>query len=216
MILLKPSFEVLCLPFGNPAIFIEHCGRVCYKSEDKITDDSAVKFCTMLNSKQHESVFEHVTATVRFIANRGFTHELVRHRLASYSQESTRYCNYGKKGVRFIIPSWIDLPEGEYGNGIPAPKQYTAEEMYWLDSMHKAEFNYNKLLELGQSPQQARGVLPIDLKTEIIMTANIREWKHVFKLRCSGKAHPQMQELMRPLYEEFNQWFPEYYADLLW
>lgn len=201
MYLLKPSYEILYYP-ENILQFLEVCGRVCYKSEEKITNNSAEKFCSMIKERQHESVIEHMSITVRFIANRGFTHELVRHRLASYSQESTRYCNYGKKGVKFIIPPWLDLKEGEY-NKFSYP-----ENNYWLNAMLTAEIYYNILLKKGWKPQQARGVLPIDLKTEIIVTANIREWNHIFKLRCSSAAHPQMQELMKPLKSEFQKRTP--------
>ncbi|MBD3404680.1 MAG: thymidylate synthase (FAD), partial [Candidatus Lokiarchaeota archaeon] len=114
MQLIKPSYEILSCPDASILKLIEMAGRVCYKSEDKITDDSAPKFCRMILSRQHESVIEHASMTVRFVVDRGFTHELVRHRLASFSQESTRYCNYSKKGIQFIIPPWLDIEPGNY------------------------------------------------------------------------------------------------------
>jgi len=207
MYLLKPSFEIINFPI-RVLQKLELYGRVCYKSEERITNISAEKFCKMIKSLKHESVIEHCSATVRFICNRGFTHELVRHRLASYSQESTRYCNYKKTGVTFIIPPWVKLQLGEYTRNMLNFHNYPIHARYWLDSLLNAEYNYNKLLEEGWSPQQARGVLPIDLKTEIIITANLREWMHIFELRCSKQAHPQMQELMVPLREEFTTRLP--------
>lgn len=170
----------------NALQLIEKAGRTCYKSEDRITEDSAEKFVTMIQSYEHESVLEHANATFRMITDRGVTHEIVRHRIASYSQESTRYCNYSKdkfgNEITVIMPVWF---------------QNSDDEGYatWAAAMTDAEDAYFKLLSLGQTPQQARAVLPNSLKTEIVMTANFREWIHFFKLRTSPKAHPQMREL---------------------
>lgn len=204
MELIKPSYEIISFP-NNCSKFLELCGRVCYKSEDRITECSADKFCSMIAKNQHLSVLEHASATVRFIVNRGFTHELVRHRIASFSQESTRYCNYNKKGIRFIIPPWTQDIIPSYLNDTNDIKQnLSIQSKIWLEAMLNAEAAYKRLIDLGRKPQEARGVLPIDLKTEIIMTANIREWMHVFKMRASKKAHPQMQEIMYPLLQEFS------------
>lgn len=212
MILCKPSYEILT-NLNGPEILklIELAGRTCYKSESNITDESATKFCENILKLGHESVIEHASITVRFIANRGFTHELVRHRLASFSQESTRYCNY-KGGVTFIIPPWVDVKPGKYKPPLLYsaifPENTDKGILLWFGAMGCNENMYLALLNQGWTPQQARGVLPIDLKTEIIMTANIREWRHIFKLRCSRKAHPQMRELMIPLRNELSAKVP--------
>lgn len=174
MILCKPDYQLLT-PLDGPAMLelIERAGRTCYKSEDRITEDSAEQFCQRILNRGHESVIEHAVLTVRFIANRGFTHELVRHRLASYSQESTRYCNY-KGGVTFVIPPWLDPipPVGKMDLGtefiLQRWKDYLGDpSRLWLLSMARAEREYLDLLDFGWTPQQARGVLPIDLKTEM-------------------------------------------------
>lgn len=157
---------------------IESAGRTCYKSEDRIDGASALKFVQMLLKRGHESVIEHVSLSVRFIIPRGISHELVRHRLASYSQESTRYCNY-QGGVEFIRPWHLeDLQSDEYHR--------------WRNHMEACEREYQNALERGWTPQMARGLLPIDLKTEIVMTANLREWRHFFRMRADKAAHPQM------------------------
>jgi thymidylate synthase (FAD) len=153
----------------------------------------------MVVKRGHHSVIEHAFMSVRFICDRGVTHELVRHRLAAYSQESTRYCNY-KGGVTFVIPPWINLPNGKYSKSEQFKESYQAA--IWLKTLAVAEAAYEDLLEYDWSPQQARSVLPNSLKTEIVMTANLREWMHVFKLRTSKAAHPQIRELMFPLLEE--------------
>lgn len=215
MKLIKPSYKIT--PFDADAMLqrIEMAGRTCYKSEDKITDASAEIFARNIIKRDHQSVIEHESIQVRFILDRGVSHELVRHRLAAYSQESTRYCNYGG-GVTFIIPPWVNVAEGEYD-------QYSSLEPYpnltdiddlWFQAMLNAEHAYLRLLENGWSPQQARSVLPNSLKTEIVMTANLREWRHVFKLRAAKAAHPQMQEIMRPLFKKLWVILPEVFGDI--
>lgn len=203
------------VPTNAPQI-IEAAGRTCYKSEDKITDESAGKFVKMIADKGHHSVLEHISASVRLITDRGVTHELVRHRLASYSQESTRYCNYGGGDVVFIKPVWFKIP-AELLPRIPyLPSSFSSrEERLWSESMILSERYYHDLLKQGQSPQQARSVLPNSLKTEIVMTANLREWRHVFALRCSNAAHPQIRELLLPVYEAFKKRLPEVYEGVL-
>ena len=160
---------------------IESAGRTCYKSESNITDTSAREFIKSLAASGHLSVVEHAVATFRFITNRGVTHELVRHRLASYSQESTRYVRY--KAAEYITPAWYSDASDE-------------QKRLFENSLAYAETHYGALLKSGWRPEQAREVLPNALKTEIVMTANLREWMHVFNLRCSKKAHPQIRELM--------------------
>ena len=220
MILVKPSYEVLSVQSGHPEDplkLIELAGRTCYKSEHKSTEDSAKKFVKMLIDRGHHSVIEHSSITVKFICDRGVTHELVRHRLASYSQESTRYCNY-KGGVAFVIPPWIkEICRGEYLVGDPIPKfiQYPSNEFLWFIAMLDAESYYQRMIAGGWSPQQARSVLPNSLKTEIVMTANIREWRHVLTLRTSKEAHPQMREIMTPFLKWMQHNIPILFDDIM-
>ena len=164
---------------------IEAAGRVCYKSESKIADGSAEAFVRRIIKSGHEAVLEHCNITLKFVCDRGVSHEIVRHRLASYCQESTRYCNYSK---------------GDFGSEITVIKPLyltpdTAAYSVWLTACDLAEVSYFKLLEWGCTPQEARAVLPNSLKTEVVMTANLREWRHFFRLRCSQAAHPQMREV---------------------
>jgi thymidylate synthase (FAD) len=162
----------------------------------------------MIIERGHESVIEHESLSVRFICDRGVTHEIVRHRLAAYSQESTRYCDYTEDEVTFIIPPWLNVEPGTYHlsqqiiqnhKGTVANGTY-----YWVESMLDSERHYKVLRQHNWTPQQARAVLPNSLKTEIVMTANLREWRHVLKLRTSKAAHPQMRELMIPLLRELQ------------
>lgn len=229
MYLIKPSYEILTEI--NPQTILkilELAGRVCWKSEDKITDDSAIKFCKMILNKNHESVIEHMSLSVRFIVCRGFTHELVRHRLASFSQESTRYCNYNKKGMTFIIPPWLTIIPGEYTlvhhknlfgaiTGLPtilSNNIVNKKSRTFIKSLCRCEEDYNQLLKEGWKPQEAREVLDNALKTEIVMTANLREWRHVLKLRTQSAAHPQMQEIMRPLLDELKEKIPVIFDEI--
>jgi thymidylate synthase (FAD) len=179
---------------------IESAGRTSYKSEDKITKDSAIEFVDMVVKREHLSVIEHQSMTVRFVCDRGVSHEIVRHRLASYTQESTRYCNYTNgrfgKELTFIKPCFWDAEEHQF--------QYKM----WLIAMEQAERMYFDLIASGASPQEARSVLPNSLKTEIVMTANLREWQHFLKLRTASAAHPQMRQLTIPLSEEFKKRVP--------
>lgn len=192
---------------------IEKAGRTCYKSENNISESSAVAFVASIIKRGHESVLEHEKLTARFICDRGVTHEIVRHRLASYSQESTRYCNY-KGGVEFIIPCW--LPDVQEGDGTQN-SGITTEGAIWLNAMIDAERAYLKLTESGWSPQQARSVLPNSLKTELVMTANLREWRYFFKMRAegiAGKPHPQMIEVADMLLEEAKEKVPVVFDDI--
>jgi thymidylate synthase (FAD) len=215
MRLIKPSHKIEFIT-PNSLELIEAAGRTCYKSEDKITQDSAEKFVSMVIKRGHHSVIEHANMTVRFICDRGVTHEIVRHRLFAYSQESTRYCNY-KGGVTFIIPSWVDMEECkiiDYTSVGNTNTNYEFTTCLFLNSLLQSEAAYLNLLESGYSPQQARAVLPNSLKTEIVCTANFREWRHVFTLRCSKAAHPQMRELMIPLLEEVKTLVPVIFDDI--
>lgn len=181
---------------------IEAAGRLCYKSEDRITPDSHVGFIARLAASKHESVLEHGAITVHFVVDRGVSHELVRHRIASFSQESTRYCNYGK---------------GKFGGEITVVRPcfwppFSHSLHLWREACRAAETAYFDLLGAGASPQEARSVLPNSLKTELAMTANPREWLHVFRLRCAPTAHPQMREVMIPLRDEFARRWPAIFA----
>jgi len=201
MEIIKPGY-VIETPLNEEEILshIERCGRVAYKSEDKITKGSAEKFIRSILKRGHESVIEHFSFSVRFICDRGVTHELVRHRLAAYTQESTRYCNYAKKGVQFIKPFfWVEGSQ-EYDT--------------WIKAMDIAEMSYNHLIKIGATPQEARSVLPNSLKTEIVATANVREWRHILRLRTSKAAHPQIREVMLPLLAELKRRLPVLFGDI--
>jgi thymidylate synthase, flavin-dependent len=189
---------------------IENAGRTAYKAEDKITTDSAEKFVKKILDMGHESVIEHYNITVRVICDRGITHEIVRHRIASYTQESTRYCNYsmGKFGgeIMVIKPCFWDSDSEE------DKKKYEI----WENAIKSAEKAYLELIKLGASPQEARSVLPNSLKTEIVMTMNLREWRHFLKLRTSNDAHPQMREIAQPLLDEFKRQIPVIFDDIVY
>jgi thymidylate synthase (FAD) len=205
MKIIKPSVEILDNITPVEVLKkLELCGRVCYKSENKITDESAVKFISNIIKRGHESVLEHVSFSVRFICDRGVTHEMVRHRIASYSQESTRYCNYSKGDfdgqITVIEPLYLE----------PGTEGYEI----WKKACQEAENNYFKLLQYGCTAQEARAVLPNSLKTEIVMTANVREWRHFLKLRTSKASHPQMREVADMLLTEFYFILPSLFDDI--
>lgn len=187
---------------------IEQVARTCYKSEGKIQEGSAAKMVASLIRSGHEAMLEHASVTVKFVVDRGISHELVRHRLASFAQESTRYCNYSKDDfgseITFIIPEYLEYKSEGWN--------------IWKESMKQAEDAYFKMLDFGLSPQQARAVLPNSLKTEVVMTANLREWRHFFKLRAlgtTGKPHPQMLEVTVPLLEDMKNLIPVVFDDLV-
>ena len=183
---------------------IEKAGRTCYKSEDRITAESAEAFVRMLIERGHESVLEHESITVRFVCDRGVSHEIVRHRIASFSQESTRYCNYSNdrfgSELTFIKPCFW--------------KEWTLAYKQWSLAVSFAEKEYFALLDCGCTPQEARSVLPNSTKTEVVMTANLREWRHFLKLRTAKAAHPQMRELTVPLLHELQERIPVVFDDI--
>jgi len=207
MRILRTSWEYMD-PIDGMAILkkIERCGRVCYKSEDKITDESAVKFVNMItHNLKHESVLEHHSITVKVVCDRGISHEIVRHRIGAYSQESTRYCNYCKdkfnNEITVIWPHHLDYK---------APQANDA----WQKSMEDAEKNYFTLLNgWDWKPQEARGVLPTELKTEVVMTYNLRQWRHFFRMRCGRPAHPQLRAVTVPMLEKFQKDIPVIFDD---
>ena len=215
MKIIKPSYEILT-PISDGGIkelqHIEKIGRVCYKSEDRITDDgeSAKKFVKMLISNGHEAMIEHSSLSVKFVVDRGVSHELVRHRIASFAQESTRYCNYSKdkfgNEITVILPCFFDTGMGILSNSLVYQE--------WKSACECAEERYFNLLKMGATPQQARTVLPNSLKTEITITANYREWRNFFKLRTAEASHPQMREITIPLLKELKTLIPIIFDDI--
>ena len=216
---------------------IERAGRICYKS--KITKDSARKFVAKLVKDQHEAMLEHAGMTVIFTVDRGVSHEMVRHRMASFAQESTRYCNYSQdkfgNEITVIEPLWFNdisehekelcrraLDDYEWNDEVEDFLNNTVTDkhkMYarWYDACTYAEAQYFNMLELGATPQEARSVLPHSLKTDIVVTANMREWRHILNLRAAGttgKPHPQIEEVMVSLLEELTIKMPELFGDI--
>lgn len=205
MRIIEPSVEIMSEV--NPEVILKNLelyGRVCYKSENNITEDSANKFIQMLIQSGHESVLEHEKITVKFVCDRGVSHEIVRHRIASYSQESTRYCNYNKdkfgKELTLIKPCFWNENQEQYE--------------IWLDAMKKIEDSYNSLISLGAKPEEARSILPNSLKTEIVVTMNMREMRHFLKLRTSHRAHPQMREVACMLLDLLKNKLPVLFEDI--
>lgn len=221
MNIMKPSFEILT-PISEGGIdelkHIERIGRVCYKSEGNITEDgeSAKKFVKMLINRGHEAMIEHSSLSVKFTVDRGVSHELVRHRIASFAQESTRYVNYSldKFGNEINV---IDIEGGMRLDG--KMKDMSNPDLFaifseWANAMKDAEKHYMKMMELGATPQIARSVLPNSTKTEITITANYREWRNFFKLRVRVTAHPQMREVTIPLLKELKNRLPIIFDDI--
>jgi thymidylate synthase (FAD) len=251
MKLIKPSYEIMT-PINGEEILkqIELAARTCYKSEGKIEyEDEIIKdgfgghqhlkdkiaksarpLISKLIKNGHEAMIEFGgMITVRFLCDRAVSHELVRMRLASFAQESTRYCNYGKdEHIQFIIPSFTNIPEGTYeitwdkklGTCPSDPTEYESNDNRWFWHMALAERDYNRLVKHTDkrfrlwSAQEARSVLPNSVKTEINLSANVREMRHILKLRTATAAHPQMQELMRPLLDEFKERIPILFDDI--
>ena len=199
MKIIEPKVEFIT-PIDADVIMkrLELIGRVCYKSEDKITDDSAEKFLRNIIRRGHESILEHISFSVRFTVDRGVSHEIVRHRMASYAQESTRYVKYDE--VTFIKPCYLEVDTPAYNT--------------WHAAMYVAEKSYRRMIDHGSTPQQARAVLPTSTKTELIMTANIREWRHFLRLRCSRAAHPQMREVAMQLLGMCVEAMPALFEDV--
>lgn len=212
MNIIKPSVEIIDMKDYDQMIRkIEKIGRVCYKSEGNITEESAERFISNILKRGHESVIEHEAITVRMTCDRGITHEIVRHRIASYSQESTRYCNYtgDKFGNEITV---IDLAGGfEYNlNDENDRKKYEV----WTKAMENAEKSYFEMIELGATPQEARSILPNSLKTEIVVTMNLRSWRNFFHLRCDPHAHPQMREVANIALNVFKEKLPIFFNDI--
>ena len=206
MKVVEPGFEIISDKDATEMYKdLEVIARTCYKSEDHIKEDgsSAFNLVRALVTSGHFAMLDHAHLSVRFVCDRGVSHELVRHRLAAFAQESTRYCNYSKD---------------KFGNELTVIKPYFFEDSarysIWEDAMKSAERAYFDLLKTGASPQEARTVLPNSLKTEIVVTADITEWRHIFEVRCASAAHPQMREIMLPLLKEMSNRYPLFFADI--
>jgi thymidylate synthase (FAD) len=204
MKVIEPTVEVMFFQAEtgmSPEECIEAAGRTCYQSKHKVEAGSAPGFVAMVRRRGHHAMLEFGYAMARITADRGLTHELVRHRLASYAQESTRYCNYGK---------------GKFGSEITVIKQPGIPEEHqglWERMMARAEGDYLDLLKVGIKPEHARSVLPIGLKSEIVIGANLREWRHIFKMRCDHHAHPIIRGIMLKVFRQFYEKMPEVYED---
>jgi len=219
----------------NPSEIIHRinvAGRTCYKSEAK-DEEMEKQFVRNLVARGHEAMLEHASMTVQFTVDRGVSHELVRHRLASFAQESTRYCNYSQEKfgeeITVIEPCFFkNLPDKEHIRECVLWEDWkTLNEAgiaddgwiyaLWAKACIESESDYFEMLKYGATPEEARSVLPNSLKTEVIMTANLREWRHFFKLRAAGetgKPHPQMLEVAVPLLKECLEWLPEVFGDI--
>ncbi len=202
MKIVEQSYKILHIT-ENPIQLIEEIARTCYKSEAMITADSAEKMVRSLIKKGHEAMIEHASMTVKFITCRGVSHEIVRHRLCAFAQESTRYCCYNKD---------------KFGNEItvinPGNLMNEGALEVWKKACEKDEMDYIRMTENGTLAQMAREILPNALKTEIVVTANMREWRHIFKLRTAKAAHPQMRQLMIPLLKEMKENLPALFEDI--
>lgn len=207
MKIVKPTLEILS-PAALDAVSrkaalhsIARAARTCYKSSG--TDDATLVMQLVRNG--HHAMLEHYSLTVRFVVDRGVSHEIVRHRMASYAQESTRYCNYGK-----------DKFDGEIAVICPPGLAYI-DRIEWESACRKAEAAYLVMLDDGVPPEIARSVLPHALATTVIMTANLREWRHFLALRAvgtTGKPHPQIKEAAQSLFQQLADWLPEVFGDL--
>ena len=206
--IVDPSYEILTKINGLEILkHIEKIARTCYRSEDKITADgeSAKKIIATLIKLGHEAMIEHASISVRFICDLGFYKDLTRHRIASFAIESTRYCNYskGKFGEELTYIKPCNIKEG------------TPEYKVWLDCMKRIEKDYLAMAKLGCKPDQLRMLLPHSIKAEVNITANLREWRHIFKLRTNKFAHPSIYTLMRPLLSEFKRIIPVVFDDII-
>lgn len=225
MRIINAGYEIID-PLNGEEILkkIEKVARVCYKSEDKITEDSAEKMVRALIKSNHTAMLEHFSFSVKFIVDRGVSHEIVRHRVASFAQESTRYCNYGTKDgeITVIMPCYLkdvdfDFVDTYVEDWLDPLGGKESQLKHWIATCRQAEKNYLGMLVAGSTPQEARAVLPTSLKTELVMTANLREWRHFFSLRAcgsTGKPHPQMLEVAVPLLKELKTLIPVVFDDL--
>lgn len=209
MQVVKPHWRYLMFPdIDKELLKIEYAYRECYKSEGKMNNIPNIEFIKSKVKISHLSPLEHSSISVEVICDRGVSHELVRHRIASFSQESTRYCNYAGQGLTVIEPFFWTVP------GVTTNTRYNI----WLIAMQNAEKAYNELIASGASPQEARSVLPNSTKTAIVITQNLRQWRHFFQLRAlgtTGKPHPQMVEIALPMLQSFQEDIPGIFDDLV-
>jgi len=203
MKILKPSVSIETINGRQMLQRIERAGRTCYKSEGKTTLTSYEPFIRGIIKRGHLSVLEHEKISARVICDRGVTHEIVRHRLGSYSQESTRYVKYDDLEV--IEPCF--WPEKK------AKETHEYQFITWRDAMLQAEENYKALINNGAKPEEARSVLPNSTKTEIVITYNLREWRHFFSLRGKKDAHPQIREIAIMLLKKMRESIPIIFDD---
>lgn len=230
MRLIKPKVEILDQLNEESVITkIAAVSRTCYKSEGLSTPEKDKALVKRLIDSKHDAMLEFVDVTVKFTTDTGISHELVRHRMASYAQESSRYCNYSKdkfsNELTYIIPSWLDIPEGNYSQWdgdwvnmdkmkINLPHDNEKAVCNWLHTLRDAELTYRLLTNKGWTAEQARSVLPKSIKTEINMKANLREWRHFFRLRCSKHAHPDMRVLALDLLKQMHDKLPTIFEDI--
>lgn len=221
----EPGFEILTDIDGIEQ-HIERCGRVCYKSEDRITDSSAGKFVRNICRRRHESVLEHASITVIVVCSRSCSHQLVRHRIAAYSQESQRYCDYGKRGLKVICPPRIGLEPGSYtaecfencgwlvwkNDRLWGPG--TEQQRQWVVLVDSAYSEYLAERKEGIPPEDARYVLPNATKTELAVTFNLRQWRHFFQVRCDKHAQWEIREIAKALLTSFSEAMPSVFEDL--
>lgn len=234
MKIVEPSFKIMRGLDRDVIPFLEECGRTCYKSEDLITETSASKFVSGLMKSKHESVIEHASITVRLVGSRSMTHQLVRHRLAAYSQESQRFCNYSKdkhgseltfidpmfyiNGIRYNHKTFVSILE-ESGDGDIPEKWMNIVKAYcdFEETCLNIENSYMEMIEeYGAKAEDAREILPNASKTEIVATYNLRVWRHVFRERALNRhAQFQIRYLTQGLLKEFNAVLPEIFSDLV-
>lgn len=218
---IKQSYEILSDWFNRESVLssIERAARTCYKSEAKMSEGTDVKMLKMLLKRDHTAMIEHASnLSVKFITNRGVANEIIRHRIFSFAQESQRYVKYGKNNddITFILPEWADkeLADKSYltfDSIIDLPNK----EKILTKAYINEEANYNMLISLGLKPQAAADVLGRGVKTEIVVTGNVREWLHFFDLRCAPDAHPMMRDLVTPLLLELNKDIPELWGGIV-
>lgn len=203
--IVSPNIEVITPLDGDYILkHLERCARNCYKSEDKITADSAQKMIKKLIDLGHEAMIEHFSVTVKLTTDVGAYKDLTRHRHASFAIESTRFCNYSK---------------GKYGNELTFMKPSNMEEgsdIYniWYQAMADIEKHYLSMAAKGAAVDQLRMLLPHSTKADVFMTANLREWRHIFKLRCVPATHPSVREIMTMLLNEFRSQLPVLFDDI--
>lgn len=230
MYFVEPSFKIISEDFTRENVLnrIELAARLCYKSEDRICEGSAERMVTSLIQRNHTAMIEHApNLSVQFVCNRAIANELVRHRILSFAQESTRYVNYAKRGLTFVISDWIPSEDRKlllntdinHTNGLKN-KYVNHNTWIYVSNLLSAEYAYNYFISQFDGtpalrPEEARDVLPLATKTEIIATGNVREWRHVFDLRCAPNAHSQIKEIMVPLILKLNSDIPEVWNDIV-